>query len=72
MNKNQGGVFSITECSGIQLKMDYVNVVVSVCQSVCLSVCVCKCVCLFVCVYVNVRLLRLSERSEYTVVLSLT
>ena len=40
------------------------------CQSVCFSVC--KCVCIFVCVYLNVWLLRVSERSEHTVVLSLT
>ena len=52
VNKNQGGVFSITGCSGIQLNMDYVNTLV--CVSVSLSLCVCKCVCILcVCVYVN-------------------
>ena len=70
VNEIQGVVFSITGCSGIQLKKDYVNALV--CVSVSLSLCVCKCVCIFVCVYVNVWLLRACERSEYTVVLSLT
>ena len=48
VNEIQGGVFSITGCSGIQLNMDYVNVLVSV--SVSLSLSVCKCVCIVVCV----------------------
>ena len=41
-------------------------------MSVSLSLCGCKYVCIFVCVYLNVWLLRASQMSEHTVVLSLT
>ena len=33
---------------------------------------VCRCFCIYLCVYVNVCLLRASDRSEHTIVLSLT
>ena len=52
VNKNQGGLFSITGCSGIQLNMDYENALV--CVSVSLSLCVYVNVFVYLCVYVNV------------------